>query len=248
MKKNDLTSIYHNLADVYDHIMNFIDYKAWADYINTIKKTHVNKTRNILELAAGTGGITKYLLKRYPEILITDISASMLKKVKGSSRKVCCKMNELPFKNKFDFVYSCFDSVNYLTSKKELRKLFANVRQILSDDGVFTFDVSLEKNSINHSAQPVRKGEYNKIKFEQRSIYNKETLIHKNIFLFSDSENNKIYEVHRQKIYPFETYFELIEREGLYVIDCFDAFSFNQGMPNSERLQFIVKKNNYVNF
>lgn len=249
MKKNNITTIYNNLSDVYDHIMNFIDYRSWADYIHQIRKQYIKKPNYILELAAGTGGVTKFLLSRYPEIIITDISANMLKKVTGKQNKVCCRMNELPFQNKFDFIYSSFDSVNYLTTKKELRKLFFNIRRVLSDDGVFTFDVSLERNSLNHSALPIRKGEFNNIKYEQKSIFNRETLIHKNIFLFSDSENNKIYEVHRQKIYPFETYFDLLDREGLYVVDCYEAFSFNRGMPDSERLQFIVKKiNTYANY
>jgi len=43
-------------------------------------------------------------------------------------------------------------------------------------------------------------------------------------------------------IYPFETYFELIPKAGLYVVCCYKAFSFVKGNSSSERLQFIVKK------
>jgi hypothetical protein len=55
-------------------------------------------------------------------------------------------------------------------------------------------------------------------------------------------------EVHRQKIFTFETYFELLELAGLTVKNCYDAFSFEEGNADSERVQFITKKFTGTNY
>ena len=51
--------------------------------------------------------------------------------------------------------------------------------------------------------------------------------------------------MHEQKIYDFETYFDLIFRAGLYVVDCFETFTFKIGNADSDRIQFILKKAKY---
>ena len=37
-------------------------------------------------------------------------------------------------------------------------------------------------------------------------------------------------------------YFDLIEQSKLYVVECFDAFTFDDAKANSKRVQFVVKK------
>ena len=151
-------------------------------------------------------------------------------------------MSAFPFKNKFDLVYSTFDSVNYLTTRKGLVSLFKEVSEHLNDKGIFTFDASLEKNSIIHSKLPLRKGIYKGIHFKQKSEYDYESRIHRNIFKIKTKDGEVYTEIHKQRIYPFEDYFEFLDLCGLYVEECFDAFSFQNGGPGSERVQFIVKK------
>ena len=150
-------------------------------------------------------------------------------------------MTNIPFKIKFDLIYSTFDSVNYLTSRKKLLDLFKQVSELLSPDGVFTFDASLEKNSMTHIKEPLRKGIFNGIHFEQTSEYNKISRVHKNVFMIKDNDGIHT-EVHRQKIFPFETYFELMDLAGLYVKRCYNSFSYDEGNADSERVQFILKK------
>lgn len=56
-----------------------------------------------------------------------------------------------------------------------------------------------------------------------------------------ETEHEKFCENHRQKIYPFEEYFRAIDKAGLYVAECFDAFTFNKANAECERVQFVVK-------
>jgi len=234
---------YEKLAFIYDHLMSHVNYELWADYIFEISKTYINRKSSILELAGGNGKFSDIFLKFYPNILITDKSFVMLSSGKNKLQKVCCEMSSLPFKSKFDFIYSTFDSINYLISKKDLLKLFIEIHNILSEDGIFTFDVSLEKNSLKHAMVPVRTSRSSKIRYKHLSLYNKNSRIHKNIFEIRFN-GTTFKEVHKQKIYPFELYFDLLEKANLFVINCYESFSFDKAKPSSQRAQFIVRKIN----
>jgi SAM-dependent methyltransferase len=233
---------YSRLADIYNHVMRRVRYDRWSEYLYYVTRQYVPKHPKVLELAAGNCNLLNLFSKYYPNIIATDLSLNMLLKGSCKNPKVCCNMLELPFKTKFDFIYSTFDSLNYITSKVNLLKIFREINRIISDEGIFSFDVSMEKNSIKHAEEPVREGKVNGLTYLHKSEYNRGTKIHKNIFEITDKKGDKSIEIHRQKIYPFETYFEIIPLSGLYVVECFKAFSFVRANRESERLQFILKK------
>jgi SAM-dependent methyltransferase len=236
-------SNYSKLAPVYDHLMRFVKYDKWAEYLHSLTKVYLPVNPIILELASGKGKLASFLFKYYKNITITDKSFEMLSQSKNKQlKKVCCNMMYLPFNNKFDFIFSTFDSVNYLTSKKLLLLLFSEIRRILNDQGIFAFDVSLEKNSYKHVKIPIREGSYNGVSYIQKTSYDNSKKIHKNIFEIKLADSKVYREVHRQKIYPFELYFELAEKAKLYVMECYNAFTFTKATRNMERVQFLVRK------
>jgi SAM-dependent methyltransferase len=237
-----MTDNYHRLADIYNHVMRRVRYDRWSEYLYYVTKQYIPDNPKVLELAAGNCSLLNLFSYYYPGIIATDISLAMLKKSRCKNVKVCCDMRYLPFREEYDFIYSTFDSLNYLTSKDKMLQVLREVNKILSDKGIFTFDVSMESNSRKHTEEPFRKGKISGFSYEHTSEYNPGTRIHKNTFIITDQEGNRFVEVHRQKIYPFETYFEVIEKSGLYVADCFNAFSFTKGNSKSDRLQFILKK------
>ncbi len=235
---------YSSFSEIYSHLMKSVDYKFWAEYISTIHQSIGSKNDIALELAAGNCSLAKRLKRTFKQIYVTDISSEMLKKSKKIKYKVCCDMLYLPFKKQFDFIYSTFDSVNYLNEENLLNIFFNNIRDQLTKDGHFLFDVSLKKNSKKYVKMLNRKGKYKQIEYKQISTFDEEKQIHKNIVYlkFPNGENFK--EVHKQKIYDFYYYFDVIDSNDLYVVNCFDAFDFKYGSPNSERVQFVVKRKN----
>jgi ubiquinone/menaquinone biosynthesis C-methylase UbiE len=233
--------IYDKVADIYPYLMRTIRYDRWAKYIYELVKSSVKKDSRILELGAGNGRLANHFKSYYPNILVTDLSFNMLRQdgVYGVT-KVCCDMTQIPFNSNFQLIYSAFDSINYITSRKKLSDFFKEIKRILKAGGLFTFDVSLEPNSLKYVKEPFRKGRYNGISFEQISRYNPKSRIHRNIFNMQ-FDNNRYVESHKQKIYPFEEYFKIIEKTGLYVSECFDAFTFKDGNKSCERVQFVVR-------
>jgi ubiquinone/menaquinone biosynthesis C-methylase UbiE len=222
--------------------MRRINYNDWADYIWDICELYDLHPASVLELGGGTCNIANILFNKVDLYVASDYSYDMLTLDDNNFiNKICCDMTALPFDKRFDYIFSTFDSVNYLIDKDLLHKLFNGVSQVISDNGIFTFDVSLEKNSYKNVKRLNRKGKYNGIKYVQKSRYDPNSKIHINefkIFL----EDKEIIEIHRQKIYSIENFFEIIEDCGLIVVDCFDSFTFEDAGIDSERIQFVVKK------
>ena len=151
-------------------------------------------------------------------------------------------MTKLPFKIKFPLIISAFDSINYLLTHVELNSLFSNINNLLTDNGIFTFDVSLEKNSLKNERRLNRKGKVNGLRYVQKSKYDNTAKIHYNYFRIFLENGDVIEEIHKQKVYEFFDYFSVIENNGLYVENCYDSFSFDDADENCERVQFVVKK------
>jgi ubiquinone/menaquinone biosynthesis C-methylase UbiE len=234
---------YSKLVFIYDHLMRFVKYDKWAEYLCSLTKDYLPRDPVVLELACGNGKLASFLLKYYKNITITDKCFEMLNYSKNKLlQKICCDMTHLPFNNKFDFIFSTFDSINYLTSKKSLLMLFLEIRRVLNDKGIFTFDVSLERNSYKHIKIPIRRGSYNGVSYIQKTSYANSQKIHKNVFEIKLDSSEIYSEIHKQKIYPFEVYFELLEKAKLYVVECYNAFTFTKARGDMERVQFLVRK------
>jgi ubiquinone/menaquinone biosynthesis C-methylase UbiE len=222
--------------------MNFVSYKWWARYIYSITKPKVVKNPYVLELAAGNCALAEHLSKHYKNYLVTDLSKSMLSHSKIKLNKVCCNMTAIPFSKKFDLIFTSFDSVNYLLSKKLLLKFFKEVNSHLSEKGVLTFDAALESNSYKHQETATTKGRAKGFTYYRKSIFMPTGKIHKNIFTITYPTGETFSETHKQKIYSYDTFFDMAEKSGLYVVNCYKAFSYTKGKASSDRVQFIMKR------
>ncbi|MEJ2105092.1 MAG: methyltransferase domain-containing protein [Ignavibacteriaceae bacterium] len=234
---------YEKLAEVYDGLMKNVDYFNWSSYILDIAETRIKSDASVLELAAGNCKMADLISRKYNNYICTDISYSMLNYYsRNGLSKVCCDMSFLPFKKKFDFIFSAFDSINYILKKKNLIRLFSEVYSVLSDKGVFTFDVSLESNSLKFIEVKTSEDFYNGFLFIRKSQYKERNRIHYNNFRISHGSGFKAKEVHKQKIYDLDTYFKLSEDAGFYTEYCYSCFTFNDANPSTERAQFVMRK------
>src|SRR4030065_2201467 len=236
---------FEKVAAIYDAMMKKLDYESWSNYILDLAHTYIDDSARVLELGAGSCKVAGYISARYKNYYATDISLSMLKSSgKNNLKKICCDMTELPLKTKFDFIFSNFDGVNYILKQKHLVRLFNEVFFLLERDGVFTFDVSLESNSLNFVISKSVEGRCNGYSFRRVSQYNKLSRIHSNHFYIRDESGVEFKEVHREKIYKIDTYFKLAKKAGFYTEACNDCFTFKDVNSKSERAQFIMKKIN----
>lgn len=236
---------YEKVSAIYDGLMEKLDYESWSKYILLIAEDYIHNESKILELGSGNCKMAQIIADKYRNYFATDISVPMLSSSnKISFSKVCCDMSLLPFKKDFDFIFSAFDSVNYILKKKSLLKLFKEVKGLLSRDGIFTFDVSLEENSLNFIISKTTEGQYNGNSYRMISKYNKRIRIHSNNFYIWNGAGEKFKEMHKEKIYEIDTYFELAEKAGLHTVECYDCFDFSDVNSKSKRAQFVMRKIN----
>ena len=233
--------VYSVLSKIYPYLMKQVNYKSWAKYISAIYELYNNGRSRVMEVASGNSKIHKYFKDDFEFYLFSDRSLEMLKTIEAEDKKaVCFDMRAIPLKGEFDFIFSIFDSVNYLMEVEDLRKFFNECRRLLSPEGILTFDVTLVNNSLRNLKLLNRKGKYKGIKFEQISRFDPVKQIHQNVFeIIADGEVYR--EVHKQRIYDFETYFEVLEDCGYAVSACFDCFTFDDADDESERVQFVVR-------
>lgn len=234
---------YTYFSQVYSHLMKSVDYSYWANYIKEIHSTLGSKHDIALELASGNCNLSKYLKNEFKSLYLTDLSVEMLKLNKTKYSTVSCNMMHLPFKSRFDFIFSAFDSINYLSEEGQILRLANEINSMLTDNGYFIFDVTLKRNSLKYVKDLNRKGKYKGILYKQISKFDHDNDLHINSVELTFSDGKVYKEVHKQKIYDFYYYFDVLESAGLFVAECFDAFSFDDASPDSERIQFIVKRN-----
>ena len=120
---------YSALAGVYDLFNKDLDNVAWANYIEAACDRFLQRRPEILlDLACGTGRLTKLLADRGYDMIGVDGSAEMLAKAAenaGYDPRILYLLQDM---RSFELygtvgaVISCLDSINYLT--KEQAALF----------------------------------------------------------------------------------------------------------------------------
>ncbi len=138
---------YTVLAELYDELMDNVDYPGRADFLGERLAEQGIKEGILLDMACGTGTLTELLAKKGYEMIGTDASADMLEKAldrrDASGLDILYlnqDMREIELYGTVRGVVCVCDSVNYIEDPEELAAVFKTVRLYLEGDGVFIFD------------------------------------------------------------------------------------------------------------
>jgi len=142
--------IYSSLSRYYDILSDHLDFDKYADFIiDTAKENGIGIPFSVYDMACGTGTLAIALSKRCCKVTAGDLSTEMLsvayEKASENNAKVLFvnqDMRHVTLPEKVDVIVSATDSVNYLTTSKDLKTCFGNVYNNLTDGGVFIFDVN----------------------------------------------------------------------------------------------------------
>ncbi len=134
---------YSVLAKYYDRFShNDCDYESWSQYLSEIAIR--NGVKSVVDVACGTGKMTKLLVKKGFSVIGMDSSPQMLQQATANCRGatfVLQDMRKLSLTRKTDMITVVNDGVNYL-KPGQLVDFFKVVGQNLRDGGVFVMDVS----------------------------------------------------------------------------------------------------------
>jgi ubiquinone/menaquinone biosynthesis C-methylase UbiE len=245
-----LTGQYKKLAQVYDYLMEHVDYEAWLQYVEEIMTNFHRSGQKIIDLACGTGNTTIPFAKRGYQAVGIDISGEMLAKAREKaaqegidvtfSQQDMCQL-------KVDFqadIVTCYqDGLNYLLSSDDLKTVFARVGEHLAPTGLFIFDLNaVEK--LQRSTGEITVLDEERMTLIWENNYDQEQDIWEiqlTGFIKQGEQYDKFKEVHREKAYQTAEIAKYLKEAGLKLLGVYHAFTLEQAGQQTRRLCYVAE-------
>lgn len=245
---------YTSFAYVYDEYMDNIPYEEWCKYlIELLKEQDVPDDGLIADLGCGTGTVTQILDDAGYECIGIDLSEDMLaiasEKMYDADKQIIYTLQDmrdfaLPYE--VDAMTSIGDSMNYITNKEDITKVFKCAYDGLTTGGVFIFDLK----TIHFFRDILADNTYAENRddsafiwansFDESTMNNCYDLA---VFIKNDDDAFERYEEnHYQHGFDPCDVIDAAQNAGLSVVAVYDAFTHDAPKDDSERLYYILKK------
>ena len=244
---------YGKFAQVYDLIMDNVDYEGWADCLEKHLKEEGIEDGLVLELGCGTGTMTGLLARRGYDMIGVDNSEEMLaeameKKVEDGLDILYLlqDMQEFELYGTVRAAVSVCDSLNYITEKEELLQVFRLVNNYLDPGGIFLFDMNTVHKYRDILGDDTIAENRDEGSFIWENSYDPDTGL--NIYELAvflpreDGLYEKCEELHCQRAYEQAEIEALIREAGMEIVGVYDAYTDKPASPDSERLLFIARE------
>lgn len=247
---------YTTFSKVYDILMDNVNYKEWGKYIISLLREYNINEGLVLELGCGTGNICEILAKRGYDVIGIDNSAEMLgvaveKMIESGTNILYLNqdMREFELYGTVRAVVANCDSINYITDKKDLAKVFKLVNNYLDPKGLFIFDLNTDYKykCIGDSVIAENREETS---FIWENTYWENKKINKyDLTLFikeEDGRYSKHEETHLQKAYSLEDIKKALNDAGMEYVHSYDAFTRDIPKQDSDRIFIIAREKGKV--
>lgn len=141
--------MYGEFAQVYDALMDDVDYPAWAEYYLALMRSKGVEPASIAECACGTGSLSVLFAGQGLRVIGVDASADMLRMAVDKARRhgvaipfIQQDMQALLLHHPVDAVLATCDGVNYLCAPQAVRAFFKAAYASVKPGGGLFFDVS----------------------------------------------------------------------------------------------------------
>ena len=135
---------YSDFARFYESLMEDARYLERADYLLSLCARFNHETGLCLDLACGTGSLTRELQLRGVNVFGVDGSEDMLcEAIRGDGiLYICQDMRELELAESIDTCFCTLDSLNHLTELSDVEDAILRVGRYMNGGGLFIFDVN----------------------------------------------------------------------------------------------------------
>ncbi|MCH4889506.1 class I SAM-dependent methyltransferase [Acidaminobacter sp. JC074] len=246
--------IYQGFARVYDQLMKDTPYDTWFENLQKIIKSYDIKGKEVLELACGTGAMTRKLYKAGYKVLGTDLSQEMLEIALETSYDQNLKiqfiqqdMTSLDLFHKYDMIVSFCDGFNYLIEDGQLDKALDSCRAYIKDQGYLIFDISSDYKLEHVLGQNVFTETSDEACYIWENYYDeKSKILEFDLTLFEKQGNmyQRHDEVHKQRAYTIDEIQTSMAKNGFECLEVIDTNTGEKVTPESERWLFIGRKIN----
>jgi SAM-dependent methyltransferase len=244
--------MYRDFAFYYDRLMSDVDYAGWADYIVEIIKRNKLRPELIADLGCGTGSFCLEMAKRGYDMIGIDLSSEMLSCARQKALEAGADilflnqdMTSFELYGTVDVITCLVDSINYITYKSDLKRLFKLVRNYLNPGGLFIFDINTPYKfeavfSSNVFCETSEEVSY----IWENSFDRAKKLCRFDLTFFA--KEGELYrrfdEVHYERCYLPEELKAMLLSAGLSVRSVYGGLTFGKPSEHSERMFFVCKK------
>lgn len=236
---------YDKIANLYDSFMSMVPYKIWAENIYNVYKSFNMKGRELIDLGAGTGNLSKHLSEYGFNVTLVDISIEMLKEAQKKNYKnistfICCDIVNLGIKKKFDLAICMYDTINHIT-EENMNNCFYNVFDILKQNAIFIFDFNTEFGlDLMSKNSQVRDGD-GFISFWETDYDHKSKICTLNLKVDFYNKTTESFVFSERAIFPEELENGL-KKAGFQSVDFYDFSTMKKLNDYSERGLVVCRK------
>lgn len=237
-----MSNAYTILAKYYNEfISQNCDYDSWSQYL--LSKARAHNVNTVVDVACGTGKMTKLLSDGGLNVIAVDASPDMLNQAVGKCQAtfVLQDMRKLQMLRKMDMAVCVNDGANYLDSA-DLSAFFAAVYANLKDGAPFVFDVSSEYKLTQTLADNVFYFDYDDAtllwtnKLGKNSVTMDITVFEKQGELYRRFDESHVQYVHKQSDVE-----HALAKAGFTVKEVTASYG-NALTPTSDRITFYAVK------
>ena len=247
---------YHIFSQFYDNLTFNVDYKKRADYVQSVLSLWGHDMGLTLDLACGTGSLTLELKRRGVDIFGIDGSYDMLSIAMDKAYDeglqilfLCQQMEHLDLYGTIDTCICTLDSLNHITDKATLQKIFDRVALFMNPGGCFVFDVNtvykhqhiLADNTFVYDTDQVYCVWQNSLK------ENNVVSIELDIFEREGETYRRHSERFKERAYEIDELKSMLNSSGFEVLGVYDDLTTGPLKDNSDRAVFIARMNEAIN-
>ena len=243
---------YSYFADYYDGLTENVDYRQKADYLLRLFERYDHQPGLTLDLACGTGSLTVELKKRGVDIFGADASSDMLShaQMKAYDEELEIlflhrKMQELELFGKINTCICTLDSINHITSKKDLSRAFERVSLFLEEDGLFVFDANTVYKHKEILGDNCYIYDTDKVFCAWQNNYNEKNhkvIITLDFFEPDGKKYRRSSEQFAERAYTHDEMTEMLASAGLEIAAIYGDMSFDPPAEDSQREIYLVRK------
>ena len=241
---------YETLSAYYDRFTEDVGYAGWADFFERVFAREGVQPGLILDLACGTGSLTRLLADRGYEMIGADASPDML--MQAMQNTMDCdprplflnqRMEDLDLYGTVDVCLCCLDSINYVTDPDTLQKAFERVHLFLEPKtGLFVFDVNTPEKFARIDGNAYVREDEDVFCVWQAAVEDGLCAYQFDIFERDGEAWTRAQETHEERVYPLEQLAAMLARAGFSEIKTYGDQSFSPVRGGEDRVYFTARK------
>ena len=238
--------MYQAFAELYDELMDDVDYESWADYYTRLLSIYGVRNGKVCECACGTGGLTIPLYRRGFQMTGVDISREMLWEAAQKSRKqgiampfVQQDMRALNLHRPMDAVLATCDGVNYLLTEEDLLSFFRAAHRAIKPGGALIFDVSTPYKLQHVLCSGLMAEDRENITYMWQNTWNeRQRTVSLDLVFFvreKDNQYRRIEEHQKQRVWDEKTLKENLWHAGFRAVSIYGDYTLNSSTDGNQR-------------